>query len=648
MGRNFRWWAVVLLALAGPAMLGAAPRLPGPGSWAEVAFDLPAGFSVNQVAALPDARFAPYDPRHTRRAAPATEQHPIWLKLRLPSDGAAPRTAVLTVGRGYEDYVDLFLPDGAGGWRRERGGEAVPPRARAWRGLRTAFPVVLPGGAQDVVAYVRIVERYRPEWTLTLFPDAAEFTAGENREIAFYFAYFGALGAIFAYNLFLYLRLHYRDLLYYLCYLAIFGAMTAIETFITALFVALPGWRDSGTLALFNLSLAALFLFVREYHELPARAPRLARAVLGIAVFWAAAFGMVGVDVAQGAGRVLYKADTLLLLVATAIIPIISVIAWRRGARQARYFLIAFGCSLAGTGIATVNTFLHVLPPHVDDAVALVGSVLELVLLSFAISDRFRRIREEKEALQADYTQQLERDVSTRTAELVRLNLEKDELMRVVAHDLRAPLAALRGTAQLVRASPTLTAPDDRDAIDEIGAAATRMVKLAGDLLANHAGDGRIPVRLVDAEAHRALADVARRFRDLAAAKKQTLALEPATEPLVACHDPALLAQVLDNFVSNALKFSPAGARIRLAASRRPTGAIRLAVHDAGAGLSEADREKVFQPFARLDARPTGGEASAGFGLAAARKLALAMDARVGAENAAAGGAIFWVELPAA
>ncbi len=643
--------AAALLGLLALTVVRAEPSpLPPPATWAQVGADVPAGSSVDQVAALPDAHFAAYNPGKTRRSEAATVRQPIWLKLRLPAAGGEPHPAILTVGRGYEDFVDLFLPDGAGGWRRLRGGETVSPAERAWPGLHTAFPVVLPTRGQELVAYVRIVERLRPAWTLTLISDVAEFEATESREIAFYFAYFGALGAIFAYNLFLYLRLRYRDLLYYLLYLAVFGVMLAVETFATALFVPLAGWRNTGTLALFNLSLAPLFLFVREYHELPARTPRLARVVLGIAGFWALAFGMVGVDLAQDTGFALYKIDALLILAALAAVPAISIMAWRSGARQARYFLIAFGCSVAGFGIATLNTFIHVLPAHTDDAIALAGSALEFVLLSFAIGDRFRLIREEKEALQAGYTQRLERDVGVRTAELVRLNLEKEELMDVVAHDLRAPLAALRGTALLVRASPTLTAPDDREALDEIGHAADRMHLLASGLLGRHATEtGQVPVNLVNADAWAALADAARRFRDVAATKQQTLALGPAAPPAIALHDPALLGQVLDNFVSNALKFSPPGAVVRLVASRSVNGAVRLAVHDAGPGLSDADRTKVFQPFARLDARPTGGEESTGFGLAAARKLTLAMGGAIGAENAATGsGAIFWVEFPAA
>jgi signal transduction histidine kinase len=96
------------------------------------------------------------------------------------------------------------------------------------------------------------------------------------------------------------------------------------------------------------------------------------------------------------------------------------------------------------------------------------------------------------------------------------------------------------------------------------------------------------------------------------------------------------------------VKFSPASARIRLGLHAAQAGLWRIAVHDTGPGFTEADRAKLFQPFATRSAQPTARETSFGLGLAAAQKLARALGTEIRAENEPTGGAVFQFDFPAA
>ena len=109
---------------------------------------------------------------------------------------------------------------------------------------------------------------------------------------------------------------------------------------------------------------------------------------------------------------------------------------------------------------------------------------------------------------------------------------------------------------------------------------------------------------------------------------------------------PAVMVQVLENLVSNAVKYSPPGKNIFVRLKRLPAAA-RCEVQDEGPGLSAEDQKKLFGKFARLSAKPTGGEHSTGLGLSIVKKMVEAMKGQVWCESEPGKGATFIVSLPA-
>jgi two-component system sensor histidine kinase/response regulator len=149
------------------------------------------------------------------------------------------------------------------------------------------------------------------------------------------------------------------------------------------------------------------------------------------------------------------------------------------------------------------------------------------------------------------------------------------------------------------------------------------------------------------------LSDVAARAvqRQQGAAKGKQLELTvvfPPSNGMVVQADAAALNQVLDNLLSNAIKFSPPGKQIRVAVSSLGNGCIECRVQDEGPGFKEDDKTRMFRRYARLSARPTGGEPSTGLGLSIVKKLVLAMHGELACENAQGGGATFTFRLPRA
>ncbi|MBL9175489.1 MAG: hybrid sensor histidine kinase/response regulator [Verrucomicrobiales bacterium] len=225
------------------------------------------------------------------------------------------------------------------------------------------------------------------------------------------------------------------------------------------------------------------------------------------------------------------------------------------------------------------------------------------------------------------------------------MNDEKNEFLGIAAHDLRSPLNAIKGYSELLLEDGDFEAAD-ADILKKICDAATRMAGMVQNLLdANRIERGELRPTLVPTDLGEVTATVVEAQRPRAAAKEQSLQWFPASEPVVAMADRAILVQVLENLASNAVKYSPPGKPIRVRVIPREA-VLRIEVQDEGPGLSAEDQKRLFGKFARLSARPTGGESSTGLGLSIVKRMVEAMNGRVGCESEPGRGATFFVEMP--
>ena len=238
-------------------------------------------------------------------------------------------------------------------------------------------------------------------------------------------------------------------------------------------------------------------------------------------------------------------------------------------------------------------------------------------------------------------------EIEARNRELSRLNELKNSFLGMAAHDLRNPIAAIKMTVEaLLEDDAELTPVERRELLQRIDVQSGQMLALLSDLLdvtqieSGHLSLTKEPVVLGDI-----LAEAAARHGALAAPKRTQVVLE-ATAPGQILADPLRLRQVLDNLLSNAVKYSPPGSTVRIGAERI-AGECKIAVRDQGPGISSAERQRLFEEFARLSARPTGGEKSTGLGLAIARRVVTAHGGRIGVDDAPGGGSIFWFTIPA-
>jgi two-component system sensor histidine kinase/response regulator len=237
------------------------------------------------------------------------------------------------------------------------------------------------------------------------------------------------------------------------------------------------------------------------------------------------------------------------------------------------------------------------------------------------------------------------------------MNDEKNEFMGIAAHDLRNPLSAVKGYAEMILEDAQLLKNGEVTDVPACGAelertgrqvreAAARMGEMVQNLLdANRIERGEMKLKLAPAELVALAFSVVESHRPRATAKEQKLQFVAAPAPVAVVVDAGVTVQVIENLVSNAVKYSPSGKNIFVRLKREPTAA-RLEVQDEGPGLSAEDQKKLFGKFARLSAKPTGGEHSTGLGLSIVKKMVEAMNGRVWCESQLGHGATFIVEFP--
>jgi len=261
--------------------------------------------------------------------------------------------------------------------------------------------------------------------------------------------------------------------------------------------------------------------------------------------------------------------------------------------------------------------------------------------------------------------------LSTQNVLLKELHTEKDEMLGIVAHDLKNPLAAIASFANILRHDDgSLTPTQNQEFISHIIESSERMFEIIRNLLDINALErGGLRAHLQPVEISSVLDYAVSSYRERAEEKRITIQTDFAPVPF-ALGDESLVMQVVDNLLSNAIKYSPHGKKIivkiamadahyderksqqRLAPtsaySSNSSSVIRFEVCDEGPGLTDDDKSKLFGKFARLSAQPTGGEHSTGLGLSIVKKMVDAMDGCVYCKSTAGKGATFIVELPVA
>ncbi len=436
-----RHWLILFL-IALPCLAGAVSfneqveRLPL-GQSIDVFEDVRGSADINDITSRAiDSSFR----RHDKDVLNAGYSRSVfWLRLDLdyrPVASSDPRTWLLELAYPPLDKLDLYLPDGQGGYRlAQRTGDTLPFASRPIRQNNYLFELGLePNKPQRV--YLRLESQGSIQAPLTLWSPKAYLEEQPERIYVLGIIY-GVLLVMLIYNLFIFLSVRDTSYLYYILYIASFGLYqvsvngAGIEYF----WPDSPWWANAatpfliGSAALFGCQFARSFLHTRDHSVWVDRGLLALMAVGALVMLMALTMSYA----------VALRLATYLALAFTGLIFAAGILAWLRGMRVARYFIIAWTAFLLG-GIVNTLMVLGYLPNmFLTMYASQIGSALEVGLLSLALADRINAMKEER----ARILQESSRKLEALNQELANSNRLKDEFLATDAGKLAQALGYL-------------------------------------------------------------------------------------------------------------------------------------------------------------------------------------------------------------
>jgi PAS domain S-box-containing protein len=237
-----------------------------------------------------------------------------------------------------------------------------------------------------------------------------------------------------------------------------------------------------------------------------------------------------------------------------------------------------------------------------------------------------------------------EQSMSIARREAERANRAKSDFLSRMSHDLRTPLNAVLGFAQLLDMD-NLSA-DQRESVTQILEAGRHLLDLMNEVLdISRIESGNLSLSPEPVAVAEIIEQVVRLMRPLGAVQHiEVAALSTVAQGCYVRADRQRLTQILLNLMSNAIKYNRAGGRVTVSCEEAGDGRVRINVADTGAGIRPEKLALLFTPFERLGADQTGIEGT-GLGLALSRGLAEAMGGKLGVSSEVDRGSTFWVEL---
>jgi protein-histidine pros-kinase len=224
----------------------------------------------------------------------------------------------------------------------------------------------------------------------------------------------------------------------------------------------------------------------------------------------------------------------------------------------------------------------------------------------------------------------------------------KSEFLANMSHELRTPLNAIIGFAELMHDEKAgLLLPAQKEFLGDILTSSRHLLQLINDVLdLSKVEAGKIELRPESVDLGSLVREIRDVLRSLAAAKRITVSVEIAPELGEVVLDAARLKQVLYNYVSNAIKFTPEEGKVDIRLRPQDADAFRLEVEDTGIGIQPEDKARLFVEFQQLDASTAKKYAGTGLGLALTKRIVEAQGGRVGVESRVGQGSLFFAVLP--
>ncbi len=575
-----------------------------------------------------------------------------WLHLMVNNPTGGEIKWIMQAEHPLLNHIEVYEIDHNGEVKFHEGGSQIPFSRRDIAYRKSSFSMAAPPGASEVYVKIWPNKRTIANCTLTVWA-TNRFIAKNNIDTLLLGLYYGALLVMCLYNLFIYFSVRDTAYLFYVTYIA----FSALCYFVINGLVFQYLWPASPFTGLAFAMCAFVFaiLFSRRFLNTRERMPMFDNILLIFSIFYSVNALMMFMELETFLNlTTLGYFSSLLFPPLLLFAGIHSLLA---GNRQARFYVAAWTIYLTGVLLYFLKDF-GILPYSSATAYSMqIGTLADVILLSFALADRIRMLREEKEMAEAKTIailvkgkEELEEQVAVKTEEHRKAREEaenatriKDKFVSLVTHDLRSPLASLTLGLETLQSGDTLI-PRDRLFVGKMATHSHELLNMTERLLdISRLQTGRIipQKRFINC---RGFAASQIGLYQTTAAQKEIAIVNELPDGMKVYADPDLFGECVKNVLSNAIKFCDKGDTITL--FNPPDMPATIAVRDNGPGIAPEKLPSLFTAEMKTHSLGTAGEKGMGLGMPHAKELMEAHGGGITVESASGKGSTFFLTLP--
>lgn len=491
---------------------------------------------------------------------------------------------------------------------------------------------------QTLQFYIRFQTDGSLQMPMAIYEKGSYIVKKQN-EILLSGVIYGILGVMAIYNLFLFFSLRHKSYIFY-----VFVILSTILSNLSFsglahqyLWPDSPWWNMRSIMFFFGTGAVFSMMFTITFLNLPYYLPKgkpffrigfLVNVFFLISIFISYPFALQMMIISN---------SMMIILVLTS-----AIMSWRRGARQARFFILAWFIFLTGILITVLSDAALIPLTPFTKMSSQIAATIEVILLSLALADRINILQNEKnEAVQ----------IAQQNHELAMKNLQqademKDEFLAITSHELRTPLFGMIGIAESLREGVSgPVSPSMKSHLEMIIASGQRLTDLVNDLLdLSKLQHGMMDIRLQNVQLKEVVDLIIPVCEPLVQKKPVRLRNEvPQQLPAIQA-DQNRLMQIMYNLIGNAITHTKTGEII--ISAKQQGKQIVISVKDTGVGMSAQQLDKIFEPFQQVGdahARQAGG---IGIGLNIVKHLIELHGGTIKVESTQGIGTIFSFTLP--
>ena len=571
------------------------------------------------------------------------QDKPTWLRGKISNTQNASQDLLLVVESPTLDYLDLYWMDENERVNTIATGNARPYKNRQIDNRNFLFPLTIPAKS-TIEFYLRAQESGSLQLPISLWSPNAYYESYQYEQAKFSM-YFGVLITLVLYNLFLWVSIRSQEHAYYVLYILAISFVQASQTGIGSQFIW-PNLPDIASLVVqVSVPLSVLFAAMFGIHTLRLNKNEWVWK-LNYYVIAAAVILLILIPITSVGLHL--KVSVIFGVLGSVIFLTTGLVKWRGGDEATRLFTIAWFALLFGT-ITYGSTKLGLLPVNAfSNNILWIGSAVEGILLSFSVGARINQIQREKSTLERRNVESKLRhlELESIAVKAEAENKAKSDFIATFSHEVRTPINGVLGMTELLADTPL-----NEEQTEFVG-----VIKYSGNTLLNLINDvldyskieaGKMTVEIIETDLNELIEASLSLFTVQARELGLDLKMELVNKvPRYIKTDPIRMTQILNNLLSNAMKFTEVGSVSLSVSADEVKKRFRFEVTDTGIGLNQEQQSNLFQSFQQADKSTTRKYGGTGLGLAICKQLVHLMQGEIGVDSESGKGSTFWFEIP--